>query len=454
MSIKSVVKLVLLFFVCKSTNAQNIVNQFDMPLQSFLKYNTTVINPGLSVFNPKKIEILAFYRNQSSDLVDAPKTYLLNFNSNNYKKSGYGLSVYQKTVGVFKSFGAIANYAKGINLNEENVLSLGFNIIAFNTDLNSNLFKLGQESDPIFQNFEKTNSIILNPGVSLQLSRINFGITVPNLFDYNFRIKKQTTDFANKTYVSHLKFESLKNESDNLFENANLSITAIGKYKKDTDLEYTGGIVYNAPKMGWLQGSYNSVYGICGGAGINVSPKMAIGYAYEKNIINKLTDIGATHDVFLTFNFGDSAEEEVAPKKKVDNSTKTMEQEEIVRYKKKVYTKDIVEQELKTKLQLEEFIKTAEAENISYLMLPEKNTGIKKGFYLVTKVLISVTIAEKKTAEQKALGLRKSGFFTTASGDWNYIYLERFDKFEEARKAYQSNYNNKYKDPIWILPIL
>jgi type IX secretion system PorP/SprF family membrane protein len=454
MRIKSI--LILLFvFVLGNTKAQNIVDEFELPLQSFLKYNTTVINPGLSIFNTKKTEILAFYRNQSSGLSDAPKTYLLNFNSNNYKKSGYGLSVYQKTVGVYKSFGAIANYGKGINLSDENILSIGFNIIAFNTDLNSNLIKLGQENDPIFQTFEKTNSIIVNPGVSLQLSRVNFGVTVPNLFDYNFRIKKQTTDFANKTFVSHLKYETAKNESDNLFENANLSITAIAKYRKNTDLEYTGGLVYNAPKIGWLQGSYNNIYGVSAGAGINVSSKIAVGYAYEKNIINKLTDIGATHDLFLTFNFGDSEEEvKAAPKKKSDNSTKTMEQEEIQRYKKKVYTKDIVEEELKTKQKLEEFIANAEQENISYLMLPEKNTGIKKGYYLVSKVLISSTIAEKKTADQKGAGLRKSGFFTTASGDWNYVYLERFDKVEDAKKAYQSNYNNKYKDPIWILPIL
>lgn len=453
MQIKFVLRL-LFVIVLGNMKAQNIVDEFELPLQSFLKYNTTIINPGLSIFNPKKTEILAFYRNQSSDLADAPKTYLLNFNSNNYKKSGYGLSVYQKTVGVYKSFGAVANYGKGINLSEDNILSLGFNIIAYNTDLNSNLIKLGQD-DPIFQNFEKTNSVIINPGVSLQLSKVNFGVTVQNLFDYNFRIKKQATDLANKTFASHLKYETAKNESDNLFEKANLTITAIAKYRKNTDLEYTGGLVYNAPKMGWLQGSYNNFYGVSAGAGINISPKIAIGYAYEKNIINKLTDIGATHDLILTFNFGNNEEDvKVAPKNRSDNSTKTMEQEEILRYKKKVYTKDIVEQELKTKLKLEEFIKNAEEENISYLMLPEKNTGIKKGYYLVSKVLISSTIAEKKTTEQKAAGLRKSGFFTTASSDWNYVYLERFDKIEDAKKAYQSNYNNKFKDPIWILPIL
>lgn len=443
---------IFLFLKFNILKAQNITDSFEIPLQSFLKFNTTLINPSLGVYSTKKAEVFAFYRNQSTDLTDAPKTYLLNFNANKRNNYGYGLSAYQKTVGIFKSFGAIGNYSKGILLSDENILSLGFNIIAFNTDLNSNII-VGMD-DPLLQNFEKTNSIVINPGVSLQIKNLNFGITVPNLFDYNFKIKKQTTDFAAKTYVGHLKYETPKNESNNLFENSNLALTTIGKYTKNNDLEYTAGLVYNAPKIGWLQSSYNTIYGISAGIGINISPKIALGYAYEKNIINKLTDIGATHDVFLTFNFGESDDEVATPKKKSNNSSKTLEQEEIMRYKKKVYTKEIVEQETKTKQKLEQFVKEVEAENINYLLLPEKNTGIKKGYYLITRVLISNTIAENKTTEQKQNGLRKSAFFTTASGDWNYVYLERFDKAEDAKKAYQSNYNNKYKDPIWILPIL
>ena len=363
-------KLVLLFVfvVLSTTKAQNITNQFEMPVQSFLKYNTTIINPALSIYNPKDMEILAFYRNQNSDLNDAPKTYLLNFNASNWNKNGYGLSIYQKTVGVFKSFGAIANYAKGINLSDENSLAIGFNVIAFNTDINTNLVKLGQ-ADPIFQNFEKTNSIIINPGVALRLNNLNFGITVPNLFDYNFRTSKQTTDFNNKTYSGHVHYETQKSEADNLFENAHLAITTIAKYQKNNDLEYTGGLVYNAPRMGWLQGSYNNNYGVSAGVGININTNIALGYAYERNLKNNLTAIGPTHDVFLTFNFGDSDQDEkVQSKPKSDNSTKTMEQEEIQRYKKKVYTKDIVEQELKTKQKLEDFIKNAEEENISYFI--------------------------------------------------------------------------------------
>ncbi len=450
--LKSICYLILLLVVSR-LSAQNFVNEFEVQNQFNIKYNTTLINPSLNIFNPQKAEILINYRNQNSLLTDTPKTYLLSFTTNNFKNNGYGVSIFQNTVGVFKSFGAVANYAKAINLSEETILSLGFNIIAFNTDLNSNNIKLGAD-DPIFQNYDKTNSVVINPGVSLQVSNVNFGLTLPNLFDYNFRKKKQNTAFENKTLSGHFKFETTKNQSENLFENANLSLIGIGTYRKIEDFEYTGGLIYNAPKMGWIQSSYSNKYGISVGTGVTISQKISIGYTYEKNIINKLTDIGASHDIILTYNFGKNEDISYSVKKKSDNSTKTLEQEEIQRYKKKVYNKVILEQEIKTKQRLEAFVNEMEANNMNYLLLPEKSTGIKKGFYLVSKVLISSTIAENKTNEQKANGLRKSAFFTTASADWNYVYLERYVTLEEAKKAYLSNYNNKYNDPLWILPIL
>jgi hypothetical protein len=294
---------------------------------------------------------------------------------------------------------------------------------------------------------------IINPGLSLQVNRLTIGASVGDLFDYNFTSKKQQTDFGNKTYSGHVHYSTAKNESNSLFENANLSLIAQTKYQKKSEIEATAGAVYNAPKMGWLQGSFNNIYGVSLGAGVAITPKIAIGYNFEKNISNTRTDIGASHDLFLTYSFGENEAEAQKPKKK-DYSSLTLEKEEIQRYKKKVYTKDIVEEGLKTKERLEVFIKNAEQENINYLLLPEKNTGIKKGYYLVTKVLISSTIAKNKTDEQKKIGYRKSSFFTTASGDWNYVYLERFDNELEAKKSYLNNYNTKYKDPLWILPIL
>ncbi len=453
------ITFILFFVILLKTSilsSQNVVESFEMPSQSFIKFNRNFINPSLSLFNNSKAEIILNHRSQWSEVTDAPKTYLLGFNGNNFEKSGYGLSVYQKTVGVWKSIGAIGNYSKGINLSENTILGLGFNVIGFNSDLDRTRI-ITTEPDPLFNQYEKTTMLLINPGISLQISDFNIGIYGDNLVDYNFGSSKTQTHFGEKTYSGHLMYNSPKSEASNIFENSNFTILTRAKYSKSVDMEYTGSILYNMPKAGWIQGSYNNLYGAALGVGFNVLSGFAVGYNYEKGLINEITNLGPTHEFYLAYSFGTNDDEYVKPskstKKELDK-TKTLEEEEIRRYKKKVYTKEVAVDNKTSKEKIENFKKIAEEEDINYLILPEKNGGIKKGYYLVTNVYSDKATAEKKLAELRKLGLKKSGFFTTVSGEWNYVFLERYDNLEDAKKANSSSYNNKYKDIIWMLPIL
>ena len=451
---------ILFFVMClkmSSVSSQNIVDKFDMPSQTFIKFNRNYINPSFALFNTNKAEIILNHRSQWSETSDAPKTYLISFNGNNYQKSGYGLSLYQKTVGVWKSIGAIGNYSRGINLSENTVLGLGFNVIGFSSDLDRTRI-ITAEPETLFNQYEKTNLLLLNPGISLQISQFNIGIYGDNLVDYNFTTSKIQTPFAEKTYSGHLMYSSSKSEASNIFENSDLTLLTRAKYSKNEDLEYTGGFLYNMPRAGWLQGSYNSLYGASLGVGFNLLSKFAIGYNYEKGLKDEITNLGPTHEFYLAYAF--SSNDDYVPskptktKKKELDKTKTLEEEEIRRYKKKVYDKEVAIDNKTSKDKIDKFKKIAEEEDINYLILPEKNGSIKKGYYLITNVYSDKATAEKKLAELRKLGLKKSGFFTTASGEWNYVFLERYDNLEDAKKANSSNYNKKYKDIIWMLPIL
>lgn len=453
------ITFILFFVILLKTSilsSQNIVETFEMPSQTFIKFNRNFINPSLSLFNDSKAEIILNHRSQWSEITNASKTYLLSFNGNNYQKSGYGISVYQKTVGVWKSYGAIGNYSKGINLSENTILGLGFNVIGFNSDIDRSKI-IGDLSDPLINSYDKTTMLLINPGISLQINRFNIGLYGDNLVDYNFGTSKTQTPFAEKTYSGHLMYNSPKSEASNIFESSSFTILTRAKYSKNVDLEYTGGILYNMPKAGWIQGSYNSLYGPSMGVGFNVLSKFAVGYNYEKALTDELTNLGPTHEFYLAYSFGTNDDEYVKPSKvskKGLDKTKTLEEEEIRRYKKKVYNKEVAVDNKTSKEKIENFKKIAEEEDINYLILPEKNGGIRKGYYLVTNVYSDKATAEKKLAELRKQGLKKSGFFTTSSGEWNYVYLERYDNLDDAKKANSSSYNNKYKDIIWMLPIL
>ncbi|MFC4738395.1 PorP/SprF family type IX secretion system membrane protein [Flavobacterium ponti] len=451
-----------LVFSCVITNAQtDTSDEFVIPSQTFMRFNRNLVNPTLSIFNSYKSEYVAYHRNQWFDYDESPKTYMVSYAGNNYENSGYGLSLYQQEVGVWKSFGGIANYAKGVRLNDETILSLGFNVVFFNSGLNRGKIITG-EADPYLEQYDNTSVLMLNPGLSIQIGKLNFGVYGDNLVDYNFKSSEMQTKFGEKTISSHLSYMYSLENASNLFENSSLTFLARGKYIAMEDLEYSAGLLYNVPRAGWAQASYSDYYGVSGGLGINISQKIAIGYNYEKGLGKEITNLGATHELFLALTL-DSNEEFTAysKKPKVDKQAEaerlknqTLEQEEIDRFKQNIYNQTIVETNSTTVKKLEEFVLNAENDNINYLLLPEKNTGIKKGYYVIATIYKEKNKATKYISDLKKKGLTKSGSFKTSGNQWNYVYIERFDSYDAAKKAYQTKFNNKYPETMWILPIL
>jgi type IX secretion system PorP/SprF family membrane protein len=434
-------------------------DEFIMPSQTFMRFNRNLINPTLSIFNSYRSEYVAYHRNQWFDYDESPKTYMINYAGNKYKSSGFGLSLYQQEVGVWKSIGGIANYAKGVQLNENTILSVGFNMIYFNSGLNRAKIITG-EADPLLEQYDNTNMLMLNPGISLQIGNINFGVYGDNLVDYNFKASKMQTKFGEKTISGHLSYKYMFENAFNLFENSSLTFLGRGKYIAMEDFDYSAGILYNVPRAGWVQTSYSDYYGISGGLGINISQKIAIGYNYEKGLGNTLTNLGGTHEVFLALTLDSNDEFSAYTKKakKIDEDqvvkNQTLEQEEIDRFKQNIYNQTIFETNPVTVRKLEEFIINAENDNINYLLLPEKNTGIKKGYYVIATIYREKEKASKFISDLKQKSLTKSGSFKTSVNQWNYVFIERFDDYEAAKKAYQTKFNNKYPETMWILPIL
>lgn len=433
---------------------------FNMPSQTFMRFNRHLVNPTLSIYNSYKTEYVAYHRNQWFDYDESPKTYMINYSGNNYENTGYGLGIYQQEVGIWKSIGGIANYAKGVHLNDNTILSIGFNMLFYNSGLNRGKIITGQ-ADPLLEQYDNSSVLMLNPGMSIQIDKFNFGVYGDNLVDYDFKQSGMQTKFGEKTISSHLSYIYTLEDASNLFENSSLTFLARGKYLEMKEIDYSGGILYNVPRAGWLQGSFSDYYGISGGLGLNISQKIAIGYNYEKGLGNEITNLGATHEIFLALTL-DSNEEFTAysKKPKVDKKeedekikNQTLEQEEIDRFKGNIYNQTIVETNTTSVKKTEEFVLNAETDNINYLLLPEKNTGIKKGYYIISTIYKDKKKATKFVSELKKKGLSKSGIFKTVGNQWNYVYIERFDNYETAKKAYQTKFNNKYPEVIWILPI-
>ncbi|MEM9141495.1 MAG: PorP/SprF family type IX secretion system membrane protein [Bacteroidota bacterium] len=78
--------------------------------------------------------------------------------------------------------------------------------------------------------------------------------------------------------------------------------------------------------------------------------------------------------------------------------------------------------------------------------------SLEPGFYLITNVFGTKRYYEAFMAELKNRGLQPKSFLRSKN-NYNYIYLERYDTMNEARKARDSNFNGKYQDSMWIFRV-
>ena len=79
--------------------------------------------------------------------------------------------------------------------------------------------------------------------------------------------------------------------------------------------------------------------------------------------------------------------------------------------------------------------------------------GLRPGFYLVANVFGTKTYFERfmKTLDDR--GLQPKSFYREFN-KYNYVYLQRYDTMQEARRARDSKFNGRYQDPTWIFRVV
>ena len=78
--------------------------------------------------------------------------------------------------------------------------------------------------------------------------------------------------------------------------------------------------------------------------------------------------------------------------------------------------------------------------------------GLEPGFYLITNVFGTKKYYEAFMKELGDRGLNPKSFYRSAN-KYNYVYLERYDSIQEARKARDSKYSGRYQGDLWIFRV-
>ncbi|WP_149273696.1 PorP/SprF family type IX secretion system membrane protein [Pareuzebyella sediminis] len=531
--------------------------------QNLLKFNRFLINPTFSTVQEDKSYINLLHRNQSVEFKDNDQTYFLSYSGRIGDRSGLGLSLYNQKIGPVSNTGVLANYAYGVKLSEKSNFTFGANLAYYSTGLNRNNIDVVDPNDFRLNGTEDSNVLSFQPGFNISFGNFDFGMFAENLFDYNLKTSKSLTDFTDKTYSSHLQYTHRFNNASGIMESARLMplarVRMNGQNRFATtetqaqDLSFGGSLILDLPKLGWLQGGYDSFYGASAGAGFNINRRLSLGYTMEKGLGGDFDNLGVTHEISFAYSFTpnltedrvmleEDYEDDLVDKQKVDQNTMASN-EEIEELKRKLAENDAIIEELmfrqdslensrqkdlerrfnmvmnmvrnETNGQRPDLEKRAEnlflkgqersapqtqtaytdAEKptathnraLSKDALAQKgqnmhrpvsvqdktrNTfktvkptttsvksrkfknldGVEDGYYVVANVYKGGRYMEKFINDLDRKGV-SADYISNPDNGLKYVYLKRFDTWQEALEAHKTNMNGAYTGDLWIMNV-
>ena len=297
---KYLLHIVLFFCITQQFYSQEDgIVALDIPVRNSLKFNKYTINPTFS-FVREQNKYLSFYnKRQWVQFDDAPLTYLASYSGRFRENMGIGVGVFQQNYGVLTTFGGVLNFAYNAALNTDSNLTFGMNLGFYKSGINEGRVNTNFP-DPSLDNIPSNSIITINPGINYGTAFIDFGISINNAVSYNLQTSEMIEDNPEQNIQGHFMYTGYLN-SRGFFDESKFSSLLRSEFKKDQTV-ISGLVMLNVPKGIWAQAGYNSLYGISGGLGLNITTQVAIEYNYEKGA-GGFSNFGSSHEITLAYKF-------------------------------------------------------------------------------------------------------------------------------------------------------
>ncbi|MEP0086711.1 MAG: type IX secretion system membrane protein PorP/SprF, partial [Maribacter dokdonensis] len=166
------------------------------------------------------------------------------------------------------------------------------------------------EEDPFLAGLQDQSLLSFQPGFNLSYGKFDVGMFAENLFDYNLKNSESVTEFKDKTYSAHLQYTHQFENQKGIFEEARLMPLARVRKVGEEDVTLGGSLILDLPKLGWIQGGYDSFYGAAAGVGFNLNERISLGYTMEKGLSNNFDNFGLTHEISVAYSFSPNLTED------------------------------------------------------------------------------------------------------------------------------------------------
>jgi len=460
----------LVFFcglaICTWGMAQESVLPSDFRQHSLTQYNASLFNPtyALDWNNPNSLSVWTRWQWQTID--GDPTTIFANYTHQFNTSSGASIGFLQHNTGIFLFTGGNLNFSQSFELDKGIKLMAGLNTFVYQQTVADEQYVPDDQLDPIALEDLEGLKVQFSPGLRLLINRFSVGIAFENAIGFNI---------SGNDSGSVGNFQSITGTLSNDFPvelSPGLGASYIRpvlyvKSVPNADTQFGLNGLFSTSRF-WVQVGYNSFYGPSGGLGITITKSFSIGGLMEFGTDSSLSEEEPSIEILASYHFG-----KTKPKKKKIEESNTLEEEverqrleqeqrELEARKRIKREKDSLAevQRLKEQMELQRKKDSIERlQNQTVEVRPneryeevENEDGLEPGFYLIANVYGTKKYFDNFMRTLREKGLEPKSFYRSFN-KYNYVYLERYNTMDEARKARDSKFFGKYADKTWIFRV-
>ncbi|OXA85458.1 PorP/SprF family type IX secretion system membrane protein, partial [Flavobacterium hydatis] len=275
------------------------VVSFSIPIRNSLKFNRYIINPAFSFVREQNSYVSFYNKRQWVQFDNAPQTYLFSYSGRFRENEGIGVGLFQQNYGLMTTFGILGNFAHNVVLQEDSNLTFGANVGFYKSGLDQGKI-ISNDMNLNIDDIPSNSLITINPGFNYGNAFLDVGLSINNLLLYNFATSEMVKEDPEQAVEVHLMYTGYI-DAYGFFDRSKFSGLLKSEFKKDKTV-ISGLAMIAIPKGFWAQAGYNTLYGMSAGFGVNITPKIAIEYNYEKGTGN-FSNFGASHEFVIAYKF-------------------------------------------------------------------------------------------------------------------------------------------------------
>lgn len=473
-----------------------------LPLYSNYFFTPFIYNPAQSGTNGST-ELTVLHRRQWADVQGSPETSALAINGSlNEQKIGWSVYGFRDITDIISRTGIYGNYAYHLQLADNTSLSFGFGAGYINNMVDQSAIRAKDAEAIITVTTDNRGNFDLNTGANLKIADFTLGLAIPQLLAPSIEYTQNTTTPVNYSLIRHYVINA---SYDFRFKGQDNILTPIFMLKsaKNVPIQFDAGAIFNLKEYGYVGAMFRSDYAVTANIGLNLTEELTVGYAYDFSTNTFASSLGVSHEFMLKYRFGSD--------KKLDRLAKDIKKNKVNIKKQQDKIEKSVEDIIDERLSgIEQTLVTSAADAAKKAAqdaqinnptgrgrnpttnnpenpgqpnnpkggAPDNNpttpTGDRgdgnvnsdppgyspsqradnvapgsKGYYVVAGVFGNQANAEKLVNRLNGQGV-SARYFQDKSNLFHYVYLLKFNSYQEAERAKSTNMNGSYSGDLWI----